>query len=128
MTRRRDDRGQAGVQFAGMFPVLLIVVLVCFKIYFAMTAVEQVDNAARTGAREASLNHNPALCHTEAIAALPESLKDTKDDGVGATAEPTPDGDNPVGVISCHVRAKLPVLWKAVPFDFTVDRTVYMPG
>lgn len=125
MTRRRDDRGQAGVQFAGMFPVLLIIVLVCVKIYFAMTAVELVDNAARTGAREASKHHDPALCQTEALAALPDSLKDTKDDGVGATA--TGAGD-PVGAISCHVRAKLPVLWKAVPFDFTVDRTVYMPG
>lgn len=125
MTRRRDDHGQAGVQFAGMFPVLLIIVLLCVKIYFAMTAVEQVDNAARTGAREASKHHDPALCQTEAIAALPDSLKDTKDDGVGATA--TGSGD-PVGPISCHVRAKLPVLWKAVPFDFTVDRTVYMPG
>ena len=125
MSHRRDDRGQASIQFAGMFPVVLVVVLLCAKVYIAMTAIEQVDNAARTGAREASKNHNPELCRNEAMTALPGWLKDTKDDGVGATAPP---GGNPVGVISCRVQAKMPVLWQGVPFNFTVDRTVYMPG
>lgn len=125
MKWQRGDRGQAGVQFAGMFPIALIVVLLCAKVFIAITAVEHVNNAARTGAREASKHHNPALCSTEALGALPSWLKDKSDDGVGATA--TPGGD-PVGVISCHVQAKIPVIWRGVPFNFTVDRTVYMPG
>lgn len=95
------------------------------KVFITMTAVEQVNNAARTGAREASKNHDPSRCQTDALAALPNWLKDTSDDGVGATATP---GGNPVGVISCRVQAKMPVIWQGVPFNFTVDRTVYMPG
>jgi hypothetical protein len=29
--------------------------------------------------------------------------------------------------VYCHVRAKVPLLWKGVPLDFTVNRTVTMP-
>lgn len=126
MKRERGDRGQAAVQFAGFFPVALIVILLCAKIYITLTAVEQVDNAARTGAREASLNHNTSLCPTEAISALPGWLRDPEQEA-GARATATVSGSN-IGMISCRVQAKIPIIWSAVPFDFTVDRTVHMPG
>lgn len=119
------DRGQASIQFAGAFPIVLVVILLCAKIYIAMVTVEQVNNAARTGARVASKNHDPSRCPTEALAALPDWIKNGSDDGVGATATPAGSG---VGVISCRVQAKLPVIWQGVPLNFTVDRTVYMPG
>lgn len=125
MKRRHDDHGQASIQFIGVFPIVLVIALLCMKVFITMTAVEDVDNAARTGAREASKNHNPVLCESEALSALPGWLKDKTDDGVGATA--TGSGD-PVGAIACRVQAKIPVIWQGVPFNFTVDRTVYMPG
>lgn len=125
--RHRDDTGQASLQFAGVFPILLFVSLLCFKVYATVVAVERVENAARTGAREASIAHSPGLCQTKAMAALPSWLTERQkgeDGGPRATAT----GWGGLNVVSCRVRAKIPVLWPAVPLDFTVDRTVHMPG
>jgi len=132
MRRRRDDSGQAAVQFAGMLPIVLLAILLCFKIYVTITTVEQVDNAARTGAREASKAHEPGICPGEAIKALPGWLTEATPgqkvpgDSIGRV-NATVSGDSISG-ISCRVQAKVPVLWPAIPLDFTVDRTVHMPG
>ena len=133
MRFRGGDSGQAAVQFAGMLPIVLICVLLCFKVYLTINVVEQVDNAARTGAREASKDHNPAICPDEAMKAMPEWLtkmanpqdhiEGDRDSRVRITA-----GGGGMRGISCRVEAKVPVLWPGVPLDFTVDRTVHMPG
>lgn len=133
MRRRRGDKGQAGIQYIGMLPILLIVVLLCFKIYLTMDAFEHVEDAARTGAREASINHDLGACQSSALNALPSWLKQPEPDdkyltnGSGTRAWAIGSG-SPIGTISCRVQARIPVLWQAVPFDFTVDRTVRMPG
>lgn len=123
---RDNDAGQAAVQFAGVFPILLLVCLLCFKIYASIVTVERVDNAARTGAREASKVHNAAVCSTKAMAALPSWLTEPQGDDPGPRA--SANGAGGLDGVSCHVRAKIPVLWQAVPLNFTVDRTVHMPG
>lgn len=133
MRSRRNDSGQAAVQFAGMMPIVLLAVLLCFKVYVAINAIEEVDNAARTGAREASLNHDPSVCPTEAMKALPEWLtkmanpQDHLKGDRNARVSITPGGGDLRGV-SCRVEAKVPVLWPAIPLNFTVVRTVHMPG
>lgn len=133
MSSRRNDHGQAAVQFAGMMPIVLVCVLLCFKVYVTINAVEQVDNAARTGAREASKQHDPSACPTEAMKALPEwltKMANPQDHIAGdrnSRVRITASGGDVAGV-SCRVEAKVPVLWPGVPLDFTVDRTVHMPG
>jgi len=133
MRRDTGDKGQATVQFVGIIPFVLLAILLCFKIYITITTVEQVENAARTGAREASINHNLADCPSEAMAALPAWLKqstgadDRLEDDPNARARATAGG-SAIGVITCRVEAKVPVLWQGVPLNFTVDRTVQMPG
>ncbi|TDD69425.1 TadE/TadG family type IV pilus assembly protein, partial [Actinomadura rubrisoli] len=115
---RPRDRGSAAVEFAGLLPVALAVVLICFEVFMAFTAVERVENAARTGAREAAKAHDPAQCAAKAGAAMPGWLNDRSVEGAGTGQ----DG------VSCTVRAKVPVLWPGVPLDFTVTRTVTMPN
>lgn len=122
MTRSLDDRGTALVEFAGAFPVAAAIILLCFEWMTASTAVERVDNAARTGARAAAQNQSVASCRPAAERALPTWLNGSVIDG---TATP-PDGSKVPGVV-CRVRAKIPVLWPGLPLDFTVDRAVSMP-
>lgn len=133
MRNRRGDEGQAAVQFAGMLPIVLLAILLCFKVYVTIATVEKIDNAARTGAREASQAHQPAVCPTAAMKTLPRWLTKLENPGDHLPADrkarvrATASGDDIRG-ISCRVEAKVPVLWPAVPLDFTVDRTVHMPG
>ncbi|QKW34162.1 pilus assembly protein [Actinomadura sp. NAK00032] len=115
---RPADRGTASVEFAALLPIVLGVVLVCFGALTASTTVERVENAARTGAREAAMRQDPAACVPAAAAALPAWLNDRTVRGGEA------GGDG----VSCTVRAKVPLLWRGVPLDFTVTRTATMPN
>lgn len=55
LRRRRDttrqDGGQVLIQFVGIIPVLIVVILLCMQAYVTVTAYERVHNAARTAAR-----------------------------------------------------------------------------
>ncbi|WP_018655768.1 TadE/TadG family type IV pilus assembly protein [Actinomadura flavalba] len=116
----REDRGAAAIEFAAILPTALLVILVCYQAYVASTTVERVENAARSGARVASQRYDPALCRPYAERALPkEWLTAYRVEG-GAT---TVGGD---AAVSCRVEAKLPLLFKGLPVDFTVRRTVTM--
>lgn len=112
-----QDRGTAAVEYAGVLPFALIIVLVAFQAFMASTTVERVSNAARTGARVAGQQQDGRACEGAALNAMPAWLNDN-------TVEGGKSGDDGV---YCHVRAKVPLLWKGVPLDFTVDRTVTMP-
>lgn len=132
LSLQRDD-GQASVQFVGILPFVLFAILLCFKIFATITTVERVDNAARTGAREASINHDLSACPREAVASLPtwltekenpnDHLPDNPRYRVGASAT-----GSEIGEISCRVVARVPVIARGVPLNITVDRTVSMPG
>ncbi|WP_131741440.1 TadE/TadG family type IV pilus assembly protein [Actinomadura roseirufa] len=111
------ERGSATLEFAGLLPMVLILILFCFEALMASTSVERVENAARTGAREAAKAHDRGVCVRRANAAMPGWLNDRTVRG----------GEPYTTAVSCRVRAKVPLLWPGVPLDFTVDRTVTMP-
>ncbi|MEU5880318.1 TadE family protein [Spirillospora sp. NPDC047279] len=117
---RPRDRGASAIELAAILPTAIFVILVAYQAYVSSTTVERVENAARTGAREASQRYDPSLCRTYAQGSMPTWLKEYWIEGGAAKV----DGDD--GVF-CRVRAELPLLWKGVPLDYTVTRTVTMP-
>ena len=118
--RRRRDSGAVALEFAGSLPVALFVIFLSFQAYISFTTVSRVENIARTGAREASQRYEPRLCVEYARNVRPPWLNDYRIEG-GAT---TVDGED---AVYCRVEAKLPVLFKGVPLDYTVKRTVTLP-
>jgi Flp pilus assembly protein TadG len=54
--RRRHARGQALVEFALVFPILVLILLGIFEVGRAVFAFNTVGNAAREGARVAAVN------------------------------------------------------------------------
>ena len=85
--RRRHERGAAAVEFALVMPILLMLVLGIIDFGYLINRSSMVTNAARDGAREASLNGTTATIQAAAQGSL---------DGVpGATVTVTctkPDG------------------------------------
>jgi hypothetical protein len=61
MTRLRDERGSALVEFAFVFPILFAVVFAAFSMLWMLTARSALSGAAKDGARYASIRHDP-LC------------------------------------------------------------------
>ncbi|MBO2463768.1 TadE family protein [Actinomadura violacea] len=114
------DRGAAALEYAGVLPVALLVIFTAFQAYVGSTTIERVDNAARTGAREAGQRYDPGLCPLYAGRAMPGWLNEYTITG-GHRAVHGADG------VHCQVRAKLPLLWKGIPLDYTVTRSVTMP-
>lgn len=115
------DRGASVIEFAGLFAPTLILILIAFQAYISSTTAERVQNAARTGAREASQRYDPSVCPEFAENVMPKRwLKQYSING-GATSAGGDDG------VYCTVRAKLPLLFKGVPVDITITRTVTMP-
>jgi hypothetical protein len=114
--RAKGDRGAAVIEFVGVLPLTLVIVLVAFEALMAGTTVERVENAARTGARLASQRQDGGTCTGSALDAMPSWLDDHHVDGGW-------DGQG----VYCHVRAEVPVLFPGAHLDFTIDRTVRMP-
>jgi hypothetical protein len=120
-TKRRRERGSVTVELGGIFPLIGIIILMCFDALLVATTVERVENAARTGARAASQAQDlsPATCMSRAGEAMPS--------WINGTPEIT---GRPVGVsgVSCRVKAKIPLIWKNVPYlEIEIDRNVSMP-
>lgn len=59
MKRLRDQRGAALVEFAFVFPILMVVVLGTLSMIWLLTARSALSGAARDGARFASIRHDP---------------------------------------------------------------------
>jgi Flp pilus assembly protein TadG len=116
----RDDRGSVATEFAGIVPLAFVVILLSFQAYVSSTTVERVENIARTGAREAGQRYDPEQCRRHALDAKPAWINDYEIEG-GATRVAGEDA------VYCRVEAKLPLLWRGVPLDYTVTRTVTMP-
>ncbi|MGW4872563.1 TadE/TadG family type IV pilus assembly protein [Streptomyces chartreusis] len=55
---RRQDRGQAAVEYLGTLPVLLLVGMATIQIGLVAHTAQQAGTAARTGARAASLGQD----------------------------------------------------------------------
>lgn len=145
MTRRRRrgrEDGQAIVQFAAGFPVAVLAILICFKLFVVITTIERVNNAARDGARAASLAHDKSKCRPAALATLPKWLTHMENN---ADHLPDPHPFKPphsrvavyggdvingdvINGVSCQVIVKVPLLWSSLDWNYNVDRTVRMPG
>ncbi|MFA1545105.1 TadE family protein [Actinomadura chokoriensis] len=118
--RPAADAGAAAVEFAAVLPLVLMIIFLAFQAYMASTTVERVENAARTGAREASKRMDAGACQRWAQNAMPSWLNDYSIQGGPTTVN---GGD----AVYCRVRAQVPVIWKGIPLDFGVTRTVTMP-
>lgn len=119
-SRSRSDAGAVALEYAGTVPLAFFVIFLAFQAYISFTTVSRVENIARTGAREASQRYDPGLCAEYANGVRPAWLNDYKIEG-GRTEVAGADA------VYCHVEAKLPILWKGIPLDYTVNRTVTMP-
>ncbi|MEV4253569.1 hypothetical protein AB0J52_10410 [Spirillospora sp. NPDC049652] len=116
----RGDRGATALEFAAALPLALFVIFFAYQAWVASTTVERVENIARTGAREASQDYSPDECRRYALNTKPHWISDYEVEG-GAT---TVDGTD---AVYCRVKAKLPLLWKGIPLDYTVTRTYTLP-
>ncbi|MGI8330696.1 TadE/TadG family type IV pilus assembly protein [Actinomadura scrupuli] len=110
------DRGSAATEYLSTIGLFLFVLIVCIEAYVAFSVVEKVDDAARTGARVASMSGVPAG-RSAAERAMP-----------GWVVQPRIeveelDGDR----VRCKIFARVPLLFKGVPFDVAVTRQVEMP-
>ncbi|WUH97448.1 pilus assembly protein [Spirillospora sp. NBC_00431] len=110
------DRGGVTLEFAGVLPSILVVIFFCLEFLLVGMTVERVENAARTGARVAAQRQDAGACESAAMAAMPGWLNEKK-----VTSEARDGG------VVCRVQAKVPVLVKGIPLDFTMNRTVEMP-
>ena len=113
-TRRRRTSGQATVETIAMLPLILLMFIMAIEAFAFIMTIEEVNNAARTGARVEGQGKNGAKA---AYDALPDRLhKDTtkvrvRGDGVNATAT---------------VTARVPLLL-ADEIDWSITRTVQLP-
>ena len=93
-TRRRNgERGAELIEFAFVFPLLLLVVLGCADFAFVFHRNEVIANAAREGARVASLpGYNPADVQVRVDEFLTAGGLPTGPATVTTTATTIPDG------------------------------------
>ncbi|MBL8931187.1 MAG: pilus assembly protein [Kineosporiaceae bacterium] len=107
------DRGAAALEFAGVAPLVLLAALIALQFGVIGWTVVATGQAARDGARAASLGQNASAAAT---AALPGSLSASS-----VTTADTGDGHR------CTVQVDIPTLLP-LPFELgTVSRTAEMP-
>ncbi|MFV0461781.1 MAG: TadE/TadG family type IV pilus assembly protein [Nostocoides sp.] len=108
----RDERGVAGVEFAGVLPVLLLAMLVVLQIAGAGWATLAAEQAARQGARAGSLGRD---WHTAAQHSLPSSW----------SLDPSSSMSYTTKGVEVTVALRVPTV---LPISLgTVHRTVEMP-
>ncbi|MDL4772215.1 MULTISPECIES: TadE/TadG family type IV pilus assembly protein [Thermomonosporaceae] len=113
----RRDAGAAAMEFMATMPFVMLVICMCFEAIVAFMVVERVENAARAGARVASMRGSTDAGRAAAGEAMPGWVND----------ESVQAGWSRGGGIQVTVRAQVPLLWKGIPVDFGVTRRVEMP-
>ncbi|KOX24334.1 pilus assembly protein TadE [Nocardiopsis sp. NRRL B-16309] len=113
---RGADRGGPLLEFAAIFPILLITAVVAVEAFLAFVAAERLESAARAGARVAGTQELGGA-EAEARAALPTWLDDAT---VTAAA-------NDSAGFYVEVSHPLPIVFSAAGFDLTLTRRVDMP-
>lgn len=114
---RGDDRGGPLLEFAMVFPVLLLTAVVAIEAFLAFVAAERLESAARAGARVAGVQ---GLEGAEATAR--ESLPSWLDDAT------VTGGANDREGFYVEVAHPLPVVFSSAGFGITVTRRVDMPN
>ena len=121
--RPRDaDRGGPLLEFAAVFPILLITVVVALEAFFAFVAAERLESAARAGARVAGTQHvesthQLAGAASTARRSLPSWLDDAQ----------VSSGVNDSGGFYVEISHSLPIVFSSIGFDLTLTRRVDMP-
>ncbi|MEO3840454.1 AAA family ATPase [Streptomyces sp. B22F1] len=107
--RRWGDRGQVSVEFAGMLPLIALVLVVVWQFVLVGYTYSLAGNAADMAARAAAVGDDPA-------AAAAEDLPDAWDASVSVGSSN--------GVTTARVDLKVPVLFPGgLDFPFTVSGT-----
>jgi Flp pilus assembly protein TadG len=88
--RSRDERGQAMVEFALVLPVLAILIIAIAQLGLLLNAYLEVTDAARVGARKASVSRTQDDGVAAAIAAARESTSNLDEDELDVTVTPQP--------------------------------------
>lgn len=114
--RARDDRGGPLLEFAAMFPILLLVAVVAIEAFLAFVAVERLESAARAGARVAGERQLEG-----AEAAAREALPTWLDEATVSS------GTNDSEGYYVQVSHPLPIVFSASGLDLTLTRRVDMP-
>lgn len=129
ITKKRRDGGQTLIEFAGLVPVFIILILAAFVTFLAILSLERIEHAARTGARVAAQTGDAGRCLSEAKNELPEWIRDrdaSPPKGPRIRVERHYEEWNESRV-SCEVTARVPALWAGVQIDYTITRRVEMP-
>lgn len=114
--RRDGDRGGPLLEFAAIFPILLLVAVIAIEAFLAFVAVERLESAARAGARVAGAEQLEGA-EAAARAALPSWLDE-------ATVT---SGVNEHEGFYVEVSHPLPIVFSAAGLDLTLTRRVEMP-
>lgn len=88
--KSRDQRGQAMVEFALVLPVLAILIVAIAQLGLLLNAYLEVTDAARVGARKASVSRKDGGGVAAAIAAARESTSHLDVDDLDVTVTPKP--------------------------------------
>lgn len=113
---RGGDRGGPLLEFAAIFPILLVVAVVSVEAFLAFVAAERLESAARAGARVAGTEQ---LAGAEAAAR--RSLPSWLDEAVVTSGVNDHDG------FYVQVSHPLPIVFSASGLDLTLTRRVDMP-
>ncbi|MFI6575055.1 TadE/TadG family type IV pilus assembly protein [Nocardiopsis sp. NPDC050513] len=113
---RDSDRGGPLLEFAAMFPILLLVCVMAIEAFLAFVAVERLESAARAGARVAGAEQL-AGAEQAARSALPTWLDDA------TITSGTNDSDG----YYVEVSHPVPIVFSSVGFDLMLTRRVDMP-
>lgn len=102
---RRESRGQGAIELAGVLPVVLMVIVLLVQGFLAMTAVSDVRDAARDGAR-AEVDGRSA--HAAAMASLPSWIENPSVSSCGRGCVRV-RGQIPLGIPGVVTVIKVPV-------------------
>ncbi|WP_128379678.1 AAA family ATPase [Streptomyces cavernae] len=114
LSLRRKDRGAVTLEFAGMFPLLLVVITILWQAalygYTFSLAGNAADEAARAAAAAEAIGGDAGACQTQGMANLPGAWQD-------ATINCAPAGP----VMQATVTAKVPLFFPGFDANWTVE-------
>jgi len=112
--RPTGDRGQSAIEFLGVLPFLLLLIVAALQLFYTMYTVNATDTAVRAAARAESLSGSPQQAANDA---LPSFLRSS----LQPVNYPAPE--------TVTVSVKIPVLFPGLSFPvFHVDRSASMPA
>lgn len=106
----RDSRGQSAVELAGVIPVVLMMMMLILQLFLAMTAVSDVRDAARDGARARAAGQS---AHAAALDSLPGWIEGRHVSACGKGCVRV-DGRIPLGIPGVITVTRVPVHAEAV--------------